>query len=86
MAKDKLQPKQIYTKEKAQHLVRVYMSVLCAVSLIGWLNIFIVNPLRTDAKEMVRHCCHLLWKLSNTPLTCCVPMVVIFYFSGTHGS
>lgn len=58
MAKDKLQPKQIYTKEKAQHLVRVYMSVLCAVLLIGWLNIFIVNPLRTDAKEMVRPHCH----------------------------
>ncbi|CAJ1942196.1 unnamed protein product [Cylindrotheca closterium] len=52
MANSKHKPKQVYTKEKARHLVRVYLSVLCAVLLIGWLNLFIVNPMKTDAKEM----------------------------------
>mmetsp|Transcript_28910 Transcript_28910/g.69755 ORF Transcript_28910/g.69755 Transcript_28910/m.69755 type:complete len:227 (+) Transcript_28910:27-707(+) len=52
MAKDKLAPKPVYTKEKARHLVRVYLSVLCALLLIAWLNLFIVNPLKKDAKEM----------------------------------
>eukprot|EP00980_Cylindrotheca_fusiformis_P003842 scaffold858_cov123-Cylindrotheca_fusiformis.AAC.18 len=44
--------KPVYTKEKARHLVRVYLALLCAMLLVGWLNLFILKPLKDDEKEM----------------------------------
>jgi hypothetical protein len=54
-ADQKTNPTQVYTKEKARHLVHVYSATVCGMLLIGWLNLFLVNPLKDDEKEMVSH-------------------------------
>ena len=76
--------KPVYTTEKARHLVTVYMSVTTAVALIGWLEIFIVNPLKTDAKEMVSaNLKTFTRKMAPNPLTL---FLSINFSTGPHGS
>lgn len=45
--------KPVYTKEKARHLFRVYMAIVCGCLLIGWMQLFLIKPLSDDQVEMV---------------------------------
>mmetsp|Transcript_113442 Transcript_113442/g.169703 ORF Transcript_113442/g.169703 Transcript_113442/m.169703 type:complete len:226 (-) Transcript_113442:56-733(-) len=45
-------PHQQYTNEKAVHLIRIYSVIMTIFSLIGWLHLIIVRPLKVEGKEM----------------------------------
>jgi len=47
-------PKQIYTQEKAAHLVEVSIAVVSVSLLLGWQELILLNPLLKDEEEMVR--------------------------------
>jgi hypothetical protein len=47
-------PTQVYTEEKAIHLVRVFMNVLSIMFLLAWQHIVLLNPLKRGKAEMVR--------------------------------
>jgi hypothetical protein len=80
--KPKPKPVQVYTKEKARHLVHVYSAILCGMLLIGWLNIFLVNPLKNDRKEMVSH---FLTSFPGCAFSSHLQLTSIPYL-GSHGS
>lgn len=49
---------QLYTEEKAVHLVRVFISILSVMLLLGWLQLILLHPLKRGRADMVRKVTH----------------------------
>lgn len=45
---------QLYTEEKAVHLIRVFAAVVSSMLLVGWMQLIVLNPLKEEHAEMVR--------------------------------
>ena len=52
-AQQRSRPTQIYTVEKAAHLVRVFFAVVSTMGLLAWQQLLLLDPLKRGKKEMV---------------------------------